>query len=98
MLTQWLESQDCKLLNTFNEFIYTHYSENSFSIIDLTFITLTMLIFVKNWQIDEEMTIDSDYEVNNFIISIKEAKIIKSSLNSLYNVIKADWTKFAKEL
>ncbi len=57
-----------------------------------------MLIFVKNWKIDEEMTIDSDYEVNNFIISIKEAKIIKSSLNSLYNVIKADWTKFAKEL
>ncbi len=49
-----------------------------------------MLVFVKNWQIDEEMTIDSDYKV--------EAEMIKSSLNSLYNMIKADWTKFAKEL
>ncbi len=49
-----------------------------------------MLVFVKNWQIDEEMTIDSDYKV--------EAEMIRSSLNSLYNMIKADWTKFAKEL
>ncbi len=57
-----------------------------------------MLIFVKNWQIDEEMTIDSDYEVIHFIISIKEAEMIKNPLNSLYNTVKADWTKFAKEL
>ncbi len=29
------------------------------------------------------MTIDSDYEVIHFIILIKEAEMIKSSLNSL---------------
>ncbi len=57
-----------------------------------------MLVFVKNWQIDEEMTTDSDHEVIHFTISIKEAEMIKSSFNSLYNTVKADWTKFAKEL
>ncbi len=57
-----------------------------------------MLAFVKNWQIDEEITIDSDHEVIHFTISIKEAEMIKNSLNSLYNTVKADWTKFAKEL
>ncbi len=44
------------------------------------------------------MTTDSDYEVIHFIISIKEAEMIKNSLNSLYNTVKADWIKFAKEL
>ncbi len=98
MLTQWLENQDYEFLNIFNEFIYIHYSENSFSIINLIFIMFAMLIFVKKWQIDEEVNISSDYEVIYFIISIKEAEMIKSSLNSLYNTVKADWTKFAKEL
>ena len=78
-----------------NEFIYINYSESSSSIINLIFITLAMLAFVKNWQIDEEMTIDSDYEVIYFIISINEAEMNKSSLNSLYNKVKVDWTKFA---
>jgi len=36
------------------------------------------------------MTIDSDYEVIHFIISTKEAEMIESSLNSLYNTVKAD--------
>jgi len=36
------------------------------------------------------MTIDSDYEVIHFIISIKEAEMIKNPLNSLYNTVKAD--------
>ena len=44
------------------------------------------------------MTINSYYEVIHFTILIKEAEMIKNSLNSLYNMIKADWTKFAKEL
>ncbi len=44
------------------------------------------------------MTISSDYKVIYFTISIKEAEMIENSLNSLYNMIKADWTKFAKEL
>ncbi len=78
-----------------NEFIYINYSESSSSIINLIFITLAMLAFVKNWQIDEEMTIDSDYEVIYFIISINEAEMIKTSLNSLYNKVKVEWTKFA---
>jgi len=36
------------------------------------------------------MTTESDYEVIHFIISIKEAEMIESSLNSLYNTVKAD--------
>ncbi len=44
------------------------------------------------------MTTDSDHEVIHFTISTKEAEIIESSLNPLYNTFKADWTKFAKEL
>ena len=55
-----------------------------------------MLAFVKNWQIDEEMTTESDYEVIYFIILTKETEMIKSSLNSFYNTVKADWTNFAK--
>jgi len=97
-LTKWLESQDCKLLNIFNEFTYTNHFRSSSSIINLIFITLIMLTFVKNWQIDEEMTINSDYEVIHFIISINEAEMIKSLLNSLYNTVKADWMKFANQL
>ena len=49
VLTQWLEIQDCELLNTFDEFTYTHYSENSSSVINLTFTTSAMLTFMKNW-------------------------------------------------
>ncbi len=44
------------------------------------------------------MTTESDHEVIYFIISIKKAEMIKNSLNSLYNTVKADWTKFAKQL
>ena len=55
-----------------------------------------MLTFVKNWQIDKEMTTESDYEVIYFIISTNKAKMIENSLNSLYNTVKADWTNFAK--
>ena len=57
-----------------------------------------MLAFVKNWQIDEEMTTDLDYEVIHFIILINKAEMIKNSLNSSYNTVKADWTKFANQL
>ena len=64
----------------------------------MTFVTSAMLAFVKNWQIDEEMTTESDYKVICFIISIKKAEMIESSLNSLYNTVKADWMKFAKQL
>ncbi len=64
----------------------------------MTFITSAMLAFVKNWQIDEEMTTDLDYEVIHFIILINKAEMIKNSLNSSYNTVKADWTKFANQL
>ncbi len=93
-----LLNKTVNLLNIFDEFTYTHYFKNHSSIINLTFTTSAMLTFVKNQQIDEEMTTDSDYKVIYFIISINEAEMIKSSLNSSYNTVKADWTKFAKEL
>ncbi len=44
------------------------------------------------------MTINSDYKIIHFIILIKEAEMIKSSLNSLYNTVKVDWTKFCKRI
>ncbi len=55
-----------------------------------------MLAFVKNWQINEEMITDSDHEVIYFTILIQEAEMIENSLNSLYNIVKADWMNFAK--
>jgi len=97
-LTQWLESQDCELLNNSDEFTYTNHSGIFSSVIDLTFTTSAMLAFVKNWQIDEEMTTESDHEVIHFTISTKEAEMVESSLNSSYNTAKADWTNFAKQL
>jgi len=97
-LTQWLESQDCELLNNPDEFTYTNHSGISSSVIDLTFTTSAMLAFVKNWQIDEEMTTGSDHEVIHFTISTKEAEMVESPLNPSYNTVKADWTNFAKQL
>jgi len=44
------------------------------------------------------MTTESDYKVIYFIILINKAEIIKNSLNSFYNTVKADWTNFAKQL
>jgi len=98
VLIQWLKSQDCKLFNISDKFTYIYYFKNSSSVINLTFITSAMLTFVKNWQIDEEMTTESDYKVIYFIILINKAEIIKNSLNSFYNTVKADWTNFAKQL
>ena len=49
-----------------------------------------MLAFVKNWQIDEEIITELNYKVIYFIISINEAEIIESSLNSFYNTVKVD--------
>ena len=97
-LTQWLESQDCELLNTPDEITYTNHSESSSSVIDLTFTTSAMLTFVKDWQIDEEMTTESDHEVIHFTISTKQAEMVESPLNPPYNTAKADWTKFATQL
>jgi len=57
-----------------------------------------MHAFVKNWQIDKNMTTDLNHEVIQFTISVNEAEMIKSSLNSSYNTNKADWTSFAKQL
>jgi len=98
VLTHWLDVQDCELLNTPDETTYTHYFENPSSVIDLTFTTSAMLAFVKDWQINEEIAIGSDHEVIQFVISTKEAEMVESSLNPPYNTVKADWTKFAKQL
>ena len=89
-MLNWLAIQDCELLNTPDEYTYTHYSENSSSVIDLTFSTPLLCNFVKNWQIKQDMETESDHEVIQFQITANESEWVESPLNAPYNIDKAD--------
>ena len=69
---------------------YTHFSENSFSVLNLTFTKPALLSFISNWFIDEEATTDSDHEVIQFTIVTGQVDLVESPINSSYNIAKAD--------
>ena len=97
-LINWLEIQNCELLNTPEQNTYTHHSENSTSVIDLTFATPSLCGFIKNWQVNEDLNSGSDHEVIQFELTGIESEWVNSPLNAAYNIAKADWVKFAQTL
>jgi len=44
------------------------------------------------------MTEESDHEVIQFELTANESEWVESSLNASYNIVKADWPKFAETL
>src|SRR6266498_4197962 len=98
-LVQWLNQHQFKLLNEPD--IPTFYRQNirNISIINLAFTTKALnqskSIF---WQIDENVNIGSDYEVILFSIQ-REGNLVENSLGKMpYNLEKADWKEFDREL
>jgi len=97
-LINWLKIQNCELLNTPDQNTYTHHSENSTSVIGLTFATPSLCGFIKNWQVNEDLNSGSDHEVIQFELTGIESEWVNSPLNAAYNIAKADWVKFAQTL
>src|SRR6266498_3819221 len=96
---QYLNQHQFKLLNEPN--IPTFYRRNirNISIINLTFTTKALnqskSIF---WQIDENVNTRSDHEVILFLIQ-SEGNLVENLLRKMpYNLEKADWKEFNKEL
>jgi len=94
-----LNQHQFKLLNEPD--IPTFYKQNirNILIIDLAFTTKALnqskSIF---WQIDKNVNTRSDYEVILFLIQ-NEGNLVENLLKKMsYNLEKADWKKFHKEL
>jgi len=98
-LVQWLNRHQFELLNEPD--IPTFYRQNmrNISIIDLAFTTKALnqskSIF---WQIDENVNTGSDHEVILFSIQ-SEGNLVENPLGKMpYNLEKADWKEFDREL
>ena len=65
---------------------------------DLTIATLNIAENIVDWTINDEIVIRSDHEVIAFNLLLKNAQQVDSSLNAFYNVQKADWNNFIKNL
>ena len=77
---------------------YTSHSGISQSVLDLTFATSKIAENVIDWTINDEIVTRSDHEVISFNLLSKNASKVDSSLNASYNVQKADWENFDKNL
>ena len=65
---------------------------------DLTLATLKIADNIVDWTINDEIVTKSDQEVIAFNLLSKNTQEVDSSLNALYNVQKADWNNFIKNL
>ena len=77
---------------------YTSHSGISQSVLDLTFATEKIAENIVDWTINDEIVTGSDHEVIAFNLLSKNAQKVDSPLNALYNVQKANWTNFIKNL
>ena len=97
-LISWINKFNCELINISDEMTYTSHSGISQSVLDLTFATAKIAENIVDWSINDEIVTDSDHEVIAFTIISKHAQKVDSSLNATYNVQKADWENFKKNL
>src|SRR6266536_1038015 len=98
-LVQWLNQHQFKLLNKPDISIFYRQNMRNILIIDLAF-TIKALNQSKSifWQIDENVNTGSDYEVILFLIQ-SEGNLVENLLGKMpYNLEKADWKEFHKEL
>ena len=69
------------------------------SVIDLAFATNNLHSKVSNWFIDESNETDSDHQLIQMSIRTNDVQLIDNSLMSgSFNIKKADWEKFEKDL
>ena len=97
-LISWVNRFNCKLINSSNEMTYTSHLDISQSVLDLTFADLKMAENIVDWAINDEIMKRSDHEVILFDLLSKNEQKVDSPLNASYNVQKADWKTFIKNL
>ncbi len=93
-LIKWVNLHQCNLINTSDINTYHSYSDQSSSVLDLTFASKNMCNHIKNWYIDENANTEFDHEVILFTIVMKKVKLVENSLNASYNLQKVDWKDF----
>ena len=92
-LISWKSRFNCELINILNEMTYI-----SQSVFNLTFATLKIAENIFDWAINNEIVTKSDHDVIAFNLLSKNAQKVIISLNTSYNVQKADWNNFIKNL
>jgi len=97
-LIKWVNLYKCNLINTSDINTYHSYSDQSSSILDLTFTSKNMCNHIKKWYINENVNTEFNHEVILFTIVIKKVKLIENSLNASYNLQKVDWKDFDEHL
>ena len=77
---------------------YISHSGISQSVLDLTFATSRIAENIIDWAINDEIVTGSDHEVIAFNLLSKNAQKVDCPFNASYNVQKADWNNFIKNL
>ena len=77
---------------------YTSLLDISQSILDLTFTTSKTAKNIVDWAINDEIMTRSNHKVIAFNVLSKNVQKVDNLLNTFYNVQKADWTNFIKNL
>ncbi len=98
VLIKWVNLHKCNLINTSDVNTYYSYSDQSSSVLDLTFASKNMCNHIKNWHIDKNVNTEFNHEVILFTIVIKKVKLIENSLNTSYNLQKVNWKDFDEHL
>jgi hypothetical protein len=93
-LLNWVDLHNCNLINISDINIYHSYSDQSSSILDLTFASKNMHNYIKNWHINENADTEFDQEVILFTIVTEKIDLIENSLNASYNLQKVDRKNF----
>ena len=97
-LISWINKFNCELINTSDEMTYTSHSKTSQSVLDLTFATSKLAENIIDWTTNDEIVTKSDHEVIAFNLLSKNTQKVDSSLNVTFNVQKANWNNFVKNL
>ena len=97
-LIKWVNLHKCNLINTFDVNTYHSYSDQSSSVLNLTFASKNICNHIKNWHINENANTDFNHEVILFTIVTKKVKLIENLLNASYNLQKVNWKNFDKYL
>ena len=68
------------------------------SVLDLAFATPTITAQICNWQVREDQATGSDHEVIQFDWLFSNRNLVESPFTAPYNLLKADWKLFSKEM
>jgi hypothetical protein len=90
-----LHKRNCELLNIPDESTFERSNTTNTSVIDLTFATPNLAPKILDWCISESFQTGSDHELIRFSMITGSTETVTSPIiQGLYNLKKADWTKF----